>query len=311
MLVSLPALWLMQRGAAPDGWDPAALQSEGVEVGTQRRLLARVVEVGGEEALLSLGEGLLLARDQPLLFVMLNSSSVGDFIDKEQRFNRFFHSDHRIRVHESRDDLLELEHTGLRDSPHRNESLFVLGIHLATLRELGCQGLQGYLPSSDSPQAPLLRQGTPVSPPPGEANVWRLSWERFIPKREPFAGLDDLLLSRQPLADYEAPRHVDESVRRLVETDLAKRWVIGEVARAMSMSPRTLQRELAARETSFLAVLEHARVSEASQLLRAQERSVTEIGYLCGFADTAHFSRRFKVRTGATPTAFRKAAQSG
>ena len=101
---------------------------------------------------------------------------------------------------------------------------------------------------------------------------------------------------------------MDEAVRRLVETDLAKRWVIGEVARALSMSPRTLQRELAARDTSFSSVVEQARVAEASRLLRTNEPSVTEIGYVCGFADTAHFSRRFKVCTGLTPTAFQKRA---
>ncbi|MBX3227093.1 MAG: helix-turn-helix domain-containing protein [Labilithrix sp.] len=35
---------------------------------------------------------------------------------------------------------------------------------------------------------------------------------------------------------------------------------------------------------------------EASRLLETTELSVTEIGYACGFADTAHFSRRFKRR---------------
>jgi len=306
MLVALPAEWLMQRKAAPSSWDPAVLRSEGVDVGTQRQLLARVAEVGGDRALLSLGQGLLLARDQPLLFVMLNSSKVSDFIDKEQRFNRFFHSDHRVRVHESRDGLLELEHLGPRERPQRHESLFVLGIHLAALRELGCLGLQCVLPASEAPRAPLLQDAEILSPPPGAVHLWRFTWDRFTPKRQPFEGLDELLLEREAFADYEAERAVDESVQRLVETDLARRWVIGEVARALSMSTRTLQRELAAKNTSFSAVLEGARVARACQLLRENRRSVTEIGYLCGFADTAHFSRRFKVCTGSTPSAFQK-----
>ncbi len=308
MLVALPAHWLSSKRALPAGFDPAVLTAEGVDVDIQRALLDRVVEVGGEKALLSLGEGLLQARDQPLLFVMLNSSSVADFIDKEQRFNRFFHSDHRIRVHESRDDLLELEHGGGRQTPHRSESLFVLGIHLAALKELGCAGLQCLLPASEAPRAPLLSAGELLLPPAGAAHLWRLSWERFLPKRQPLQGLDDLLLKQKPLADYEAQRDVAESVRRSVETDLAKRWTIGEIARALSMSPRTLQRELATRGTSFSVVLETARVDEAGRLLREGTRSVTEIGYICGFADTAHFSRRFKVRTGLSPSAYQKRA---
>jgi AraC-like DNA-binding protein len=308
MLASLPARWLMNRRALPDGFDPAVLQAQGVEVATQRSLLARVAEVGGETTLLSLGRGLLQTRDQPLMFVMLNSSSVADFIDKEQRFNRFFHTDHRVRVHELRDDLLELEHGGPREVPHRHESLFVLGLHLASLRELGCTGLQCTLPMSQEPRAPLLRDSRVLRPPAGGAHVWRFSWTRFSPKRAPLAGLDDLLLHRHPPSDFATQHNADEAVQRVVETDLAKRWMIGEVARALSMSPRTLQRGLSARGTSFSAVVEQARVSEATRLLRDSKRSITEVGYVCGFADTAHFSRRFKVCTGKTPTAFQKRA---
>ncbi len=308
MLASLPARWLMGKNALPDGFDPAALRAQGVEVSIQRLLLARVVEVGGEATLLSLGEGLLQARDQPLLFVMLNSSTVADFVDKEQRLNRFFHTDHRVRVHELRDALLELEHGGPRERPHRNESLFVLGIHLACLREIGCSGLQCTLPMSHSPSAPLLNENRLTRPASGAAHVWRFSWERFVPKRAPFAGLDDLLLSQHRPSDFATQHDAEESVQRLVETDLAKRWMIGDVARALATSPRTLQRELSARGTSFSAVVERARVAEACRLLRDHTRSITEIGYVCGFADTAHFSRRFKVCTGETPSAFQKRA---
>ncbi len=306
MLAALPASWLVRKSAAPPDFDPAVLSAEGVSVELQRQLLRRVVEVGGERALLGLGGDLLAARDQPLLFVMLNSSSVGEFIDKEQRFNRFFHSDHRVRVHELRDDLLELEHVGPRSTPERHESLFVLGVHLAVLEELGCVGLRCELPASDVPRAPLLEEAHLRTPPSGGVHLWRFSWQRFVPKRHALAGLDELLINRRPLADYEASRPVDDSVRRLVETDLAKRWTIGEVARALSVSSRTLQRELAARDTSFSAVVEAARVAQACCLLRAGKRSVTEVGYVCGFSDTSHFSRRFKVCTGLTPSAFQK-----
>lgn len=309
MLASLPARWLMGKGALPSGFDPEQLLVRGVAVGMQRTLLMRVAEVGGEASLLSLGQGLLQARDQPLLFVMFNSSTVADFIDKEQRFNRFFHADHRVRVHELRSDLLELEHGGPRDKPHRCESLFVLGIHLAALEELGCSGLQCTLPLSDAPKAPLLLQGGQAPRPPrGDAHVWRFTWERFVPKRAPLAGLDELLIRQHSPTDLAAQHDVEESVQRLIETDLAKRWVIGEAARFLSKSPRTLQRELSTHGTSFSAVVERARVAEARRLLRDGTRSVTEIGYVCGFADTAHFSRRFKVCTGQTPSAFQKRA---
>ena len=305
MLVAAPVAWLSERGKLPTGFDASVLRSEGVPIETQRDLLSQVVEVGGEKALLSLGEKMLLAKDEPLLFVMLNSSSVRDFIDKEQRFNRFFHTDHRVRVHESRDDLLELEHVGPSERPHRWESLYVLGLHLAVLIELGCQGLCVRLPESDVPARVVFEDGERVTPPSGAVHRWRFEWRRFVPRRQPFAGLDELLLSQNDPRDLEAERSLDDCVRRLVDSDLSKRWVIGEVAAALGRSARTLQRELSALGTSFSRLVEEQRVAAATKLLADPNRSITEIGYVCGFADTAHFSRRFKACTKMTPSAFR------
>jgi AraC-like DNA-binding protein len=141
--------------------------------------------------------------------------------------------------------------------------------------------------------------------PRGSCQRWLLAWRRFVPRRQPLEGLDDLLLDQNRPRDFEAPTGVDESVQRVLCSDLARRWVVGDVARALGKSSRTLQRELAAEGTSFTRVLEQERVSQAARLLREPERSVTEIGYVCGFADTAHFSRRFKACMGVSPSAFR------
>ncbi|MFC5410338.1 helix-turn-helix transcriptional regulator [Larkinella bovis] len=43
------------------------------------------------------------------------------------------------------------------------------------------------------------------------------------------------------------------------------------------------------------------RVSKALQLMRTSTLSLTEIAYLCGFADQSHFSRTFQQLTGFTP----------
>lgn len=305
MLVAAPVAWLGERGKLPPGFDATVLRAEGVPVETQRALLSRVVDVGGEKALLELGERLLRSRDEPLLFVMLNSSSVEDFIDKEQRFNRFFHTDHRVRVHESRDGLLDLEHVGPVERPHRWESLYVLGLHLTVLVELGCQGLKVCLPHSDFPDRAVFEDGRRLQPPLGALHRWRFEWRSFIVRRQPFAGLDEMLLRQGQPPDLEAERSLDESVKRLVDTDLSKRWTITEAASVLGRSARTLQRELSALGTSFSRLVEEQRVAAAAKLLGDPKRSITEIGYVCGFADTAHFSRRFKVCMGMTPSAFR------
>lgn len=43
-------------------------------------------------------------------------------------------------------------------------------------------------------------------------------------------------------------------------------------------------------------------IDTAQELFNDPTRSITDIGYLTGFADTAHFSRTFKHASGLTPS---------
>ncbi len=305
-LAGLPSRWLTSRGGLPAGVAPEVLASaDGVPVDVQRALLLAVCQRGGEPALLSLGRALREVQDQPLLFVMLNARTIDEVIDKEQRLNRFFHSDHRVRVLERGDAVLTLAHHGPRAKPARAESLFVLGLHLALLSMVGCDGLRVRLPESDAPRAWLTLTGD-EAPPAGRADVWRFEWTRFVPRREPLVGLDALLLRQAEPRDLAADDTVAGRLGRLVAQDLSHRWTVSEAAGLMHTSSRSMQRGLAAEATSFSRVLEAARVDAAGHMLRDPARSVTEIGYVCGFSDGAHFSRRFKAHTGYSPLAWRK-----
>jgi AraC family transcriptional regulator len=50
------------------------------------------------------------------------------------------------------------------------------------------------------------------------------------------------------------------------------------------------------------------RVSKAKQLLASSSLPLMDIGFVCGFADQAHFANLFKRYVGMTPAAFRRAA---
>lgn len=76
------------------------------------------------------------------------------------------------------------------------------------------------------------------------------------------------------------------------------------IARVLGMSARNLQRHLADEGTSFKDLLESARASLARSYLGEGRRSVTEIAFLLGFADTSAFSRAFKRWTGSSPREF-------
>jgi AraC-like DNA-binding protein len=78
---------------------------------------------------------------------------------------------------------------------------------------------------------------------------------------------------------------------------------IGVVARALAMSPRTLQRGLAAEGTSFQSLLDVVRRELAIRHLAAPDATVAKVAWLVGFAEPGAFHRAFRRWTGQTPKA--------
>jgi transcriptional regulator GlxA family with amidase domain len=98
----------------------------------------------------------------------------------------------------------------------------------------------------------------------------------------------------------------DERVRRallLMEQHVADPLPIAELASRLSISPRQLERlfqsVMGVRPASHYRLL---RLRYARWLLDHTDLSITEIALDAGFADCAHFSRKFKALHGITPT---------
>ena len=307
--VAAPLAWLERHGAPiPDVISNVDLRAaDGVPIPAQRVLLETVAAIGGDGALIELAERLVTHVDHPLVFSLLNSVDVDEAIDKEQRLMRYFHASHTIRVLARDERSIELEHYSKQGrQPVRPESLTVLGNNLVLVRELGYQDLRATLPSSEHPDRVVFAENAPRSPfPEGGHSHWRLTWSGFVPVRAPMPGLDELLTQRSDLTDLTRVLGVAGDVAALVSTDLTRRWTLDGVAQTLGHSKRSLQRRLAGESTSFSAVVDGARIEKARKLLADPRLSVTEIGYLCGFSDSAHFSRRFRAAEGRSPSAFR------
>ena len=78
------------------------------------------------------------------------------------------------------------------------------------------------------------------------------------------------------------------------------------LARRLKMSVRTLNRKLAAEETSYRQLLDRLRHRLAVRLLNDRRVSVSEVAFLAGFSELSAFNRAFKRWTGLTPSAFRQ-----
>ena len=113
-----------------------------------------------------------------------------------------------------------------------------------------------------------------------------------------------------------AERHMaglgEDSIVRKVKTHLAAVLEQGprdleSIAARLHMSPRTLQRRLAADGVSFQEVLDSIRQDVCMGHLEDSNMTVGDIAYLAGFADPSTFYRAFKKWTGQTPLEYREA----
>ena len=120
------------------------------------------------------------------------------------------------------------------------------------------------------------------------------------------AATFDAILASQ-LAELD---HADLAAR--CQEHLMQQLTSGEpsesdLAAALAMSRRTLQRRLAAIGQSYQRLLDETRRKLALHYLAEGERSVTEIAFLLGFSEQSAFSRAFRRWRGQSPGAYRRA----
>jgi AraC-like DNA-binding protein len=80
------------------------------------------------------------------------------------------------------------------------------------------------------------------------------------------------------------------------------------VAAVVRMSPRTLQRRLAAEGTSVHGEIEEIRKTMALAVLRDRSIPIADVAFLLGYTEPSAFFRSFKRWTGTTPRRFRRVA---
>ena len=112
---------------------------------------------------------------------------------------------------------------------------------------------------------------------------------------------------RLRLAELDVSVSVHARVRAvLLEALPAGVSDIEEAARRLAMSPRSLQRQLAAEGTTFRSMLRETRLSLAEHYLRDTLIPPAEIALLLGFEEANSFHRAYRGWTGRTPERVRR-----
>jgi len=132
-------------------------------------------------------------------------------------------------------------------------------------------------------------------------------WNRALRRRDPILRqlLEDQ--ARQALDRMPNREGIARDAARVIATRVARGPVtIGEVARELALSARTLQRRLTDDGVSFQHLVDDARKDTAGRLLRESTLAISEVAYLLGYSEPAPFHRAFKRWHGVTPDVFRR-----
>jgi AraC-like DNA-binding protein len=97
-----------------------------------------------------------------------------------------------------------------------------------------------------------------------------------------------------------------ESLRSRIENIIAPilphgTCQIGDVARRLGLSPRTLARRLESEGVTFSEVLQQLRRDLAARYLTEERLSISQIAWLLGYREVSAFSHAFKRWTGSAP----------
>lgn len=296
---SATMLRLLLRGMAAQGLSPPLPPPEGARVAhaDKRRVVAAIVEQGGLATLLALAREVRHIEGEPLHQVLVAAREPLAFMRRWRRLERYIHADHRVLIEVQAPQQLNLRHSGA--APQPAESLAVLGVLIGGFEALGAQALQVWI------------AGQPVHPEADEVTLrqlaaddamraWQLRWRALGPLTGKTCAPADLLapLRWPPVALALARRQLGDPAAALR---------LAEVADGVGLSGRSLQRQLAAHGLSFSGVIAETRSRLAAWYLGCSDHGLAEIGFLCGFADQAHFTREFTRRVGLPPARYRQA----
>lgn len=121
------------------------------------------------------------------------------------------------------------------------------------------------------------------------------------------------LLQGQALKQLEQLSRSDtrfmDQLHGLIRARLSSgKLTLEDVAAALRLPPRTLQRRLEEAHLNFRRVVEDVRRAKAEHCLRETDMPLAALALALGFADHATFNRAFKRWTGISPGAFRRAS---
>ncbi len=314
----VPPAAVLGRAGLPEGW----LRQEKILATTEElfALWRAVGEVSGDPAI-----GLRLGRDTPAdggtpqTIAALHSESYLDAVQRMGRYKKLICPEEIRLVRQSRDECaVEFVFLLAGDA----EPAVLVDLCLTWILDVGHRG-------TGVPFAPLRLELTRTT---GHRQLLEEHFRcrvRFRAGRNALvfraSDLDRPFVTHNPellaliappmdaeLTDWRDRRKVGDQVKAAAKRLLAgRRPALGDVARALGVSTRTLQRQLTGQGVTFQQLLREARRELAHHYLGQSSLELTETAYLLGFDNANSFFRAFQDWEGISPRRWRAAGSEG
>ena len=316
-------------GASPDrvlrplGLSPAVLSNPHMFIRSIdfARLLDEAASVTGNDCFgLHFGEHYQPKNVGPLVYVVLNSPTVETACENVVRYLRVHNEGAEVSlVKEGARVFLRHRLIGPPVDLARQHAEYSAAVGLGTLR-LMAGSTWAPLEVHFQHKAPLETSehirvfGAPVlfGCPANGLVLEREFCERAVPAAD--ARLYPILKTylERVLEDMPPEDELLASVRRTIAQSI-QRGVpkLAQVARAMAIEPRSLQRKLREHGSDFKGLVDDTRRHFALRYLQDRKNTLTEVAYLLGYSEVSAFNRAFKRWTGATPAEHRRARVLG
>jgi AraC-like DNA-binding protein len=309
------------------GFDPAPLARKAgltirqiedadtrLSVQSQIKFLAAAADALRDEFL-----GFHLARDFDLRmigwlhYVLASSEILGDALQRAARYTGIVNEGIALRYREATDVTLSLQYVGVARRSDRHQIEFLVTTIVRACCELTSRRLQPSRVKLTHHRSDFSEFNTFLGcDVEFGAEVDEVAFPATI-KLLPIVSADPYLhellisyfeeaLSRRKADSAPLRSAVENAVAPLLPHGRAR---LGEVARRLGMSQRTLARRLAAEGLSFSDILDDMRLDLAKRHVADTQLSISQIAWLVGFQETSAFTHAFKRWTGRTPRQMR------
>jgi AraC-like DNA-binding protein len=272
----------------------------------KRQLLEPVYESCGAVPILQAGFDIQYIPAGPMSYALLGAADIMNLFNRWRHLERYFHSKHRVNLVAQQHDCLTLQHISkTADKPKIYEDLLIAGLLTGLLRRFGCSGVSlHFVKDNHQFEAALdgkIKQSLSL---PSDCSSFRISWKSIS---KPASDMNPSIRQVNQITFLPGQGPYTRKLIELFWRDPLNRRNVATVADFFGLSSRSLQRRLSIEGCSFSKCILAARSQSAAAFITDTDISLTGIGFLAGYSDSAHFSREFKKAMGITPSQFKDA----